>query len=98
MDPFLGLGSSAVAAAGLGVDFIGVEIDEHYLVEAIARVRRALAESLVPVPSPWSAVPVREFSKSQQSRVPGPNAPEFRTAQDSGLGPGCRDQDSGLGT
>ena len=41
MDPFLGLGSSAVAAAGLGVDFIGVEeIDEHYLVEAIARVKR----------------------------------------------------------
>ena len=42
MDPFLGLGSSAIAAAGLGVDFIGVEIDEHYLVEAIARVRRAV--------------------------------------------------------
>ena len=44
MDPFLGLGSSAVAAAGLGVDFIGVEIDEHYLVEAIARVKRAIRE------------------------------------------------------
>jgi site-specific DNA-methyltransferase (adenine-specific) len=42
MDPFLGLGSSAVAAAALGVDFIGVEIDEHYLREAIARVKRAL--------------------------------------------------------
>ena len=27
MDPFLGLGSSAVAAALLGIDFIGVEID-----------------------------------------------------------------------
>ena len=42
MDPFLGLGSSAVAAAALGVDFIGVEIDEHYLVEAIARVKEAI--------------------------------------------------------
>jgi site-specific DNA-methyltransferase (adenine-specific) len=42
MDPFLGLGSSAVAAAGLGVDFIGVEIDRHYLREAIARVKSAL--------------------------------------------------------
>jgi len=39
MDPFLGLGSSAIAAANLGVDFIGVEIDRHYLKEAIARVR-----------------------------------------------------------
>jgi site-specific DNA-methyltransferase (adenine-specific) len=42
MDPFLGLGSSAVAAARLGLDFIGVEIDEHYLEEAVARVRAAL--------------------------------------------------------
>jgi site-specific DNA-methyltransferase (adenine-specific) len=42
MDPFLGLGSSAVACAQLGIDFIGVEIDEHYLAEAIGRVRRAL--------------------------------------------------------
>ena len=29
MDPFLGLGSSAVAAARVDVDFVGVEIDEH---------------------------------------------------------------------
>ena len=41
MDPFLGLGSSAIAAAELGVDFIGVEMDPHYLKEAIARVRAA---------------------------------------------------------
>jgi len=42
MDPFLGLGSSAVAAARLDVDFIGVEMDEHYLTEAIARVKQEL--------------------------------------------------------
>ncbi|HJR61618.1 MAG TPA: site-specific DNA-methyltransferase [Vicinamibacterales bacterium] len=42
MDPFLGLGSSAVAAAQLGIDFIGVELDAHYLKEAISRVKGAL--------------------------------------------------------
>jgi site-specific DNA-methyltransferase (adenine-specific) len=39
MDPFLGLGSTAVACARLGIDFVGVEIDEHYLQEAIQRVQ-----------------------------------------------------------
>ncbi len=42
MDPFLGLGSAAVACAELGVNFVGVEIDEHYLSEAIERTRKAL--------------------------------------------------------
>ena len=45
MDPFLGLGSSAIAAARLGLDFIGVEIDAHYLDEAITRVEAAIARS-----------------------------------------------------
>jgi site-specific DNA-methyltransferase (adenine-specific) len=42
MDPFLGLGSTAVAAAQLGLEFIGVEMDGHYLKEAIERTRAAL--------------------------------------------------------
>jgi site-specific DNA-methyltransferase (adenine-specific) len=42
MDPFLGLGSSALAALELGVDFIGVEIDKHYLAEAVSRVKASL--------------------------------------------------------
>jgi site-specific DNA-methyltransferase (adenine-specific) len=43
MDPFLGLGSTAIAAAGLGLNFIGIEIDDHYLKEAVARVKSSLA-------------------------------------------------------
>jgi site-specific DNA-methyltransferase (adenine-specific) len=39
-DPFLGLGSTAVACAALGVDFVGIEIDRHYLDEAIARIEK----------------------------------------------------------
>ncbi|HLG53774.1 MAG TPA: site-specific DNA-methyltransferase [Vicinamibacterales bacterium] len=41
-DPFLGLGSTAVACAQLGVSFIGIEMDEGYLKEAIERTRAAL--------------------------------------------------------
>lgn len=41
MDPFTGLGSTAVACARLGVDFIGADIDETYLAEAAARMKEA---------------------------------------------------------
>ena len=40
MDPFTGLGSTAVACARLGVDFIGTDVDEAYLAEAIERTRQ----------------------------------------------------------
>jgi len=42
LDPFLGLGSSAIAAAQLGVNFVGIEIDLHYLAEAVSRVKASL--------------------------------------------------------
>jgi site-specific DNA-methyltransferase (adenine-specific) len=42
LDPFLGLGSAAVACAELGVNFVGVELDAHYLEEAVDRVRRVI--------------------------------------------------------
>jgi site-specific DNA-methyltransferase (adenine-specific) len=42
MDPFLGLGSTAIACASLGLDFVGIELDRDYLREAIARTKRAL--------------------------------------------------------
>jgi site-specific DNA-methyltransferase (adenine-specific) len=47
-DPFLGLGSTAVACAQLGVSFIGIEMDAGYLDEAIARTRAALDDATGP--------------------------------------------------
>jgi len=43
VDPFLGLGNTAIACARLGVDFIGIEIDEEYLDQAVDRTRLAIA-------------------------------------------------------
>jgi site-specific DNA-methyltransferase (adenine-specific) len=42
MDPFTGLGSTAVACARLGIGFIGADIDETYIKEAVARVRETI--------------------------------------------------------
>jgi site-specific DNA-methyltransferase (adenine-specific) len=42
LDPFLGLGSTAIAAARLGLDFIGIEMDEQYLAEAVRRVKESV--------------------------------------------------------
>jgi site-specific DNA-methyltransferase (adenine-specific) len=48
-DPFMGLGSTAVACAQLGLDFIGIEMDERYLEEAVTRVKAVVAQqSLFP--------------------------------------------------
>ncbi len=43
-DPFMGLGSTALACINLGVDFVGMEMDAGYLTEAVARVREAGAK------------------------------------------------------
>jgi site-specific DNA-methyltransferase (adenine-specific) len=43
LDPFMGLGSTAIAAGRLGLDFVGIELDPEYLNEAVARVREALS-------------------------------------------------------
>jgi site-specific DNA-methyltransferase (adenine-specific) len=46
MDPFTGLGSTAVACARLGINFIGSDIDEAYLEEAVNRTRAVSSERL----------------------------------------------------
>ena len=43
MDPFVGLGSTAVACVQLGVNFVGVDLDRRYLDEAVSRTREAIA-------------------------------------------------------
>ena len=45
VDPFVGIGSSAVAAARLGIDFVGFDIDREYLEVAATRVTRELGRS-----------------------------------------------------
>jgi site-specific DNA-methyltransferase (adenine-specific) len=43
VDPFVGIGSSAVAAVRLGVDFVGFDVDPEYVRVAGERVRRERA-------------------------------------------------------
>jgi site-specific DNA-methyltransferase (adenine-specific) len=50
MDPFTGLGSTAVACARLGLNFVGAELDEEYLQEAVTRVRAVASERALPGP------------------------------------------------
>jgi site-specific DNA-methyltransferase (adenine-specific) len=47
LDPFTGLGSTAVACALLGLDFIGIDLDRGYLDEAVRRVGEALGARTV---------------------------------------------------
>lgn len=42
VDPFLGLGGTSVACAQLGLDFIGIELDEAYLEQAVERTRKVI--------------------------------------------------------
>src|SRR5262249_42089890 len=55
MDPFTGLGSTAVACARLGLNFLGADIDEVYLTEAAARMSEAGDTSLRALPSRGNA-------------------------------------------
>ena len=56
MDPFTGLGSTAVACARLGVNFVGCDIDEFYLGEAVERMEAAAAAAAAPLALPGRGV------------------------------------------
>jgi site-specific DNA-methyltransferase (adenine-specific) len=49
MDPFTGLGSTAVACARLGLDFVGSDVDETYLKEAAQRTGAVKTLRALPV-------------------------------------------------
>ena len=46
MDPFTGLGSTAVACARLGLNFVGADIDAAYLTEAAVRTRGVVTSKM----------------------------------------------------
>ena len=46
VDPFMGLGSTAVACAQLGIGFIGIDIDADYVKEAVERTRAVVGGRL----------------------------------------------------
>lgn len=50
MDPFTGLGSTAVACARLGKSFVGSDVDRMYLEEAAGRMKAADAARTLPGP------------------------------------------------
>ncbi len=64
MDPFVGLGSTAVACARLGLGFIGCDIDETYLAEAVARTRTAVLDAATAVKRPAKARKATASSKA----------------------------------
>jgi len=64
VDPFMGLGSTAVACAGLRKDFLGIDLDEGYVDEAVARVRRAVSEATSLSASPLRSRPTHRRVRS----------------------------------
>src|SRR5882672_3275069 len=59
MDPFVGLGSTAVACARLGVKFVGSDLDETYLAQAVSRTREAVLDRATAYKRPARAVRTR---------------------------------------
>ncbi len=73
VDPFVGIGSSAVAAARLGVAFVGCDLDEEYLRVAARRVREELARAR------RAAAGAAASSTARSRRARRPRRPERST-------------------
>jgi site-specific DNA-methyltransferase (adenine-specific) len=67
MDPFTGLGSTAVACARVGVTFIGADVDETYLKVAVDRTRDAARRGL----PARGTVKMRKAALREQARPKG---------------------------
>jgi site-specific DNA-methyltransferase (adenine-specific) len=74
MDPFTGLGSTAVACARLGVNFVGAEMDETYLKIAIERTAEATA------PRPERALPGRGVARMKKASLPAATSSKTKRA------------------
>lgn len=73
MDPFTGLGSTAVACARLGVNFVGCDVDEMYLNEAADRMVEA---------GRLRALPGRGVARmAKASKTPAVSAAEAKKAR-----------------
>lgn len=57
LDPYMGSGSTGVAAVQMGHPFVGVEIEERYFDAACARIDRAQRQSDMFVPRPALTAP-----------------------------------------
>ena len=64
VDPFTGLGSTAVACARLGIAFLGADIDESYLGIAVERTRAASAPAR-------RDLPARGTARMKKANLPG---------------------------
>jgi DNA modification methylase len=56
IDPFMGSGTTGVAAIQLGRKFIGIERDERYFEIACKRIERAVAQGVLFAPEPMKQV------------------------------------------
>ena len=52
LDPFMGSGTTGVAAVRLGLRFVGVEIEERHFDTAVKRILRELAQPRLPYVEP----------------------------------------------
>ena len=71
MDPFTGLGSTAVACARLGLSYVGSDIDETYLGEAVRRTTVEIEAGRLPA----RASKMRKVTRSRNQPVAVVSAP-----------------------